>query len=148
MAQLRLAMAQVNPVVGDVAGNARMVRDRVSEAVAAGAHLVAFPEMVLTAYPVEDLALRDSFVEASRRAVVRLAAELATDGLGDVPVVVGYLDRADFVRAPSTPTRGERSPRTAPRSCTAGASSAGTRSTTCPTTASSTSTGSSPRATR
>ncbi len=74
MAQLRLAMAQVNPVVGDLPGNARMIRDRVAEAVAAGAHLVAFPEMVLTAYPVEDLALRESFVEASRRAVVQLAA--------------------------------------------------------------------------
>ena len=80
MAQLRLAMAQVNPVVGDLAGNARMVRDRVAEAAAAGAHLVAFPEMVLTAYPVEDLALRESFVEASRRALVRLAADLAADG--------------------------------------------------------------------
>ena len=95
MAQLRLAMAQVNPVVGDLAGNARMVRERVAEAAAAGAHLVAFPEMVLTAYPVEDLALRESFVEASRRALVRLAADLATDGYADLPVVVGYLDRAD-----------------------------------------------------
>jgi NAD+ synthase (glutamine-hydrolysing) len=88
-------MAQVNPVVGDLAGNARMIRDRVAEAAAAGAHLVAFPEMVLTAYPVEDLALRESFVEASRRALVRLAADLATDGYADLPVVVGYLDRAD-----------------------------------------------------
>ncbi|MEP6649715.1 MAG: NAD+ synthase [Lapillicoccus sp.] len=93
--QLRLAMAQVNPVVGDLAGNSRIVRDRVAEAVAAGAHLVAFPEMVLTAYPVEDLALRESFVEASRRSLVRLASDLAADGFGDVPVVVGYLDRAD-----------------------------------------------------
>jgi NAD+ synthase (glutamine-hydrolysing) len=99
--QLRLAMAQVNPVVGDLAGNAQMIRDHVAEAVAAGAHLVAFPEMVLTAYPVEDLALRDSFVEASRRAVVRLAADIAADGYGDVPVVVGYLDRADRSHAGS-----------------------------------------------
>jgi NAD+ synthase (glutamine-hydrolysing) len=95
MAQLRLAMAQVNPVVGDLTGNARMVRDRVAEAAAAGAHLVAFPEMVLTAYPVEDLALRESFVEASRRALVRLARDLDRDGYGELPVVVGYLDRAE-----------------------------------------------------
>jgi NAD+ synthase (glutamine-hydrolysing) len=111
--QLRIAMAQVNPVVGDLAGNARMIRDRVAEAAAAGAHLVAFPEMVLTAYPVEDLALRDSFVEASRRAVVRLAADIAADGYGDVPVVVGYLDRADEGAFDADPGR------TLPQNCAA-----------------------------
>ncbi len=105
MAQLRLAMAQVNPVVGDLPGNARIVRDRVAEAARAGAHLVAFPEMVLTAYPVEDLALRASFVEASRAALTRLAADLATDGYGDLPVVVGYLDRADVDTADGDPVR-------------------------------------------
>ena len=47
MAQLRLAMAQVNPVVGDLTRNARIVRDRVAEAAAAGAHLVAFHDMLL-----------------------------------------------------------------------------------------------------
>ena len=113
MAQLRLAMAQVNPVVGDLAGNARMVRERVAEAAAAGAHLVAFPEMVLTAYPVEDLALRESFVEASRRALVRLAADLATDGYADLPVVVGYLDRADEGALDADPGR------TLPQNCAA-----------------------------
>ena len=113
MAQLRLAMAQVNPVVGDLAGNARLVRERVAEAAAAGAHLVAFPEMVLTAYPVEDLALRESFVEASRRALVRLAADLATDGYADLPVVVGYLDRADEGALDADPGR------TLPQNCAA-----------------------------
>ena len=113
MAQLRLAMAQVNPVVGDLAGNARMVRERVAEAAAAGAHLVAFPEMVLTAYPVEDLALRESFVEASRRTLVRLAADLATDGYADLPVVVGYLDRADEGALDADPGR------TLPQNCAA-----------------------------
>ena len=113
MAQLRLAMAQVNPVVGDLAGNARMVRERVAEAAAAGAHLVAFPEMMLTAYPVEDLALRESFVEASRRTLVRLAADLATDGYADLPVVVGYLDRADEGALDADPGR------TLPQNCAA-----------------------------
>ncbi|HEY8305558.1 MAG TPA: NAD+ synthase [Lapillicoccus sp.] len=113
MAQLRLALAQVNPVLGDLAGNARMIRDRVAEAAAAGAHLVAFPEMVLTAYPVEDLALRESFVEASRRALVRLAADLATDGYADLPVVVGYLDRADENALDGDPGR------TLPQNCAA-----------------------------
>jgi NAD+ synthase (glutamine-hydrolysing) len=94
MPQLRLALAQVNAVVGDLAGNASMVRDWVARAAEAGAHLVAFPEMVLTGYPVEDLALRRSFVDASRAQLAQLATDLVGDGFGDLPVIVGYLDRA------------------------------------------------------
>jgi NAD+ synthase (glutamine-hydrolysing) len=95
MPQLRLALAQVDPTLGDLAANAALVREWAARAQDAGAHLVAFPEMVLTGYPVEDLALRSSFVEASRAALEQLAADLAADGLGDLPVVVGYLDRTD-----------------------------------------------------
>jgi NAD+ synthase (glutamine-hydrolysing) len=95
MPQLRLALAQVNPTVGDLKGNAHLVRDWTAKAADAGAHLVAFPEMVLTGYPVEDLALRSSFVEASRAALEQLALQLELDGHGDLPVVVGYLDRVD-----------------------------------------------------
>jgi len=94
MPQLRLALAQVDAVVGDLAGNARVVRDWSARAAAQGAHLVAFPEMMLTGYPVEDLALRRSFVDASVAGIASLAADLKADGLGDLPVVVGYLDRA------------------------------------------------------
>ena len=94
MPQMRLALAQVNPTVGDLAGNADLIRSWTARAAAAGAHLVAFPEMVLTGYPVEDLTLRSSFVEASRAAVHQLAADLAADGYGELPVVVGYLDHA------------------------------------------------------
>ncbi|MSW41744.1 MAG: NAD+ synthase, partial [Actinobacteria bacterium] len=74
MPQLRLALAQVNPTVGDLVGNAELVVRRTHEAVRAGAHLVAFPEMVLTGYPVEDLALRRSFQRASRAALHSVAA--------------------------------------------------------------------------
>ena len=77
MPTLRLALAQVNPTVGDLDGNARIVREHARAAADAGAHLVAFPEMVLTGYPVEDLVFRESFVAASRRALRRLAGELA-----------------------------------------------------------------------
>ena len=56
------------------------------------AHLVAFPEMMLTGYPIEDLALRPSFVEASRATLESVARRLADAGHGDVLVVVGYLD--------------------------------------------------------
>ncbi|MCO1582712.1 NAD+ synthase [Crossiella sp. SN42] len=93
MTQLRIALAQVNACVGDLVGNAKMVVEWTSKAVQAGAHLVAFPEMVLTGYPVEDLALRQSFAAASRAAVDELAERLAAAGCGEALVVVGYLDR-------------------------------------------------------
>jgi NAD+ synthase (glutamine-hydrolysing) len=95
MPQLRLALAQVNPTVGDLAANAALVLDYAARAHAAGAHLVVFPETVLTGYPVEDLALRTSFVEASRTALQRLAVDLDDAGLGALAVVVGYVDRVD-----------------------------------------------------
>ena len=107
MPRLRLALAQVDPTVGDLAGNAALVRRRAAEAAAAGAQLVAFPEMVLTGYPVEDLALRASFVEASRKAVRELAGELVVDGLGDLAVVVGYLDRVGTDGMTADPPAGD-----------------------------------------
>jgi len=115
MAQMRLALAQVNPTVGDLDGNARAVRDWSAKAAERGAHLVAFPEMMLTGYPVEDLALRASFVDASRAALFQLATDLAADGLGDLPVVVGYLGRAPYV---STTATGEVT-RPLPQNCAA-----------------------------
>jgi NAD+ synthase (glutamine-hydrolysing) len=89
---LRIALAQVNSTVGDIAGNAAAVRRWSRAAADAGAQLVAFPEMMLTGYPIEDLVFRDSFVEASQRGLRTLAADLAADGLGDLAVVVGYVD--------------------------------------------------------
>ena len=92
MAQLRLALAQLDVTVGDLSGNAAAIAQWTRHAADQGAHLVLFPEMALTGYPPEDLVLRRSFVEASRAALNTLAARLAADGLGDVAVVVGYLD--------------------------------------------------------
>ncbi|GFH34952.1 NAD+ synthase [Streptomyces pacificus] len=88
-------MNQIDSTVGDLAGNAESVLHWTRHAAAQGAHLVAFPEMALTGYPVEDLALRPSFVEASRAALRALAARLADEGFGEIPVVVGYLDRSE-----------------------------------------------------
>jgi NAD+ synthase (glutamine-hydrolysing) len=93
MPQLRLALAQVNARVGDLGGNAGLVLTWARDAVERGAHLIVFPEMVLTGYPVEDLALRDSFAAASHAALDALAGRLAEAGCGDAVVVVGYLDR-------------------------------------------------------
>ncbi|HEV2345240.1 MAG TPA: NAD+ synthase [Actinocrinis sp.] len=92
MAQLRIALAQINPTVGDLAGNAALILDSALRAESEGAHLLAVPEMALTGYPVEDLALRPSFVQGARAALDRLAADLADRGLGELVVVVGYLD--------------------------------------------------------
>jgi NAD+ synthase (glutamine-hydrolysing) len=89
---LRLALAQVNSTVGDLAGNAETVLRRTAQAAAAGAHVVAFPEMMLTGYPVEDLVLRPTFRSASRTALEKLAGDLASAGLGQIGVVVGFVD--------------------------------------------------------
>ncbi|MFI7546543.1 NAD+ synthase [Actinoplanes sp. NPDC049599] len=92
MPSLRVALAQVNSTVGDIPGNAAAVRHWSRTAAGAGAQLVAFPEMMLTGYPIEDLVFRDSFVRASQSALRTLATDLAADGLGEIAVVVGYVD--------------------------------------------------------
>jgi NAD+ synthase (glutamine-hydrolysing) len=89
---LRLALAQVNSTVGDLAGNAATVLRHAARAAEAGADLVAFPEMMLTGYPVEDLVLRTTFREASRTALEKLAGDLASHGLGHIAVIVGFVD--------------------------------------------------------
>jgi NAD+ synthase (glutamine-hydrolysing) len=86
-------LAQINPTVGDLSGNVERIAAAVRAAAEAGAHVVALPEMAVTGYPVEDLALRSGFVEASRTATAELATRLNRDGLGDVVVITGFLDR-------------------------------------------------------
>jgi len=90
---LRIALAQVNATVGDLDGNAELIADWTRRAAARGARVVVFPEMMLTGYPVEDLALRASFVDASIATLHSVARRLATEGLGGIAVVAGYLDR-------------------------------------------------------
>ncbi len=86
-------MAQVNPTVGNLSSNARLIRDSVNSALQiAPVDLILFGEMVLTGYPIEDLALRKDFQDASMNAIRNLAIDLATDGHGETHVIVGYLD--------------------------------------------------------
>ncbi len=93
MPKLRIALAQANSTVGDLAGNAAAIVDWTRRAAGRGARLVVFPEMMLTGYPVEDLALRASFIDASIEMLSSTAARLADEGLGGVAVVTGYLGR-------------------------------------------------------
>ncbi|MGA8986989.1 NAD+ synthase [Aeromicrobium sp.] len=94
---MRLALAQVNATVGDLAGNADIVVDYCRQAVAQGVHLVVFPEMMLTGYPIEDLAMRASLIGASRTAADDLAVRLQDEGCGELVVMVGFLDQAKDV---------------------------------------------------
>jgi NAD+ synthase (glutamine-hydrolysing) len=89
---LTLALAQVDPTVGDLEGNARLVRENAARARDAGAELVLFPELVLTGYPPEDLLLKEHFLQATQEALAALAAE--TQG---IVAMVGFPERADDV---------------------------------------------------
>lgn len=113
MPQLRIALAQLNPTVGDLDANAALVVGTVRQAQFNGAHLVAFPEMMLCGYPIEDLALRGSFQQASLAALATLAADLDSASCGDTVVVVGYLGMA----TDATPRLGQ--PVGAPQNCLA-----------------------------
>jgi NAD+ synthase (glutamine-hydrolysing) len=83
-----IALAQINPVVGDLSGNAKLIRDAAEVAYRSGAKLLVTPELALTGYPPEDLLLRPAFIEASADALDQLRSALAAyPGLA---VVVGH----------------------------------------------------------
>jgi NAD+ synthase (glutamine-hydrolysing) len=85
---MKVAIAQINPTVGDIAGNVRKIVEFGRRARAAQADLVIFPEMSVCGYPPMDLLLKDSFVRATLEGVEQIAKELA-----DISVMVGYVDR-------------------------------------------------------
>lgn len=80
--RLVIALAQVNPIVGDLAGNAALIRSTRQQAAAQGADLVVFPELVLTGYPPEDLVLRPGFLGHCRQWLEELAKDTADGGPG------------------------------------------------------------------
>ena len=92
MRRVRVALAQVNPTVGAIEANARLVIDWMGRARAAGADVVAFPELVLTGYPPEDLVFKPSFIETNLRALADVAAH--SRGL---TAVVGFVDKRDDI---------------------------------------------------
>src|ERR687898_2171128 len=77
---LRIALAQLNPTVGDVAGNAAKVREARAEAARLGAAVVMLPELFLAGYPPEDLVLKPAFQDVCRQACEELARETADGG--------------------------------------------------------------------
>lgn len=83
-----IALAQINPTVGDLDGNAARILEAYQRAVAAGAHLVVCPELCLTGYPPRDLLLRNTFVDQNLVQLQRLAASTGPAGL-----LVGHVDR-------------------------------------------------------
>ena len=93
--QIRIALAQINPTVGDLAANADLVSKYAFDAAKAGAVVVVYPEMILTGYPVEDLATRASFRSASINAVNQLAKRINDEGNGDLTLLVGYLGQSE-----------------------------------------------------
>ena len=93
--QIRVALAQINPTVGDLKKNADLISKHAFDAANAGAVIVVYPEMILTGYPVEDLANRASFREASIAAVSELATRINNEGNGDLTLLVGYLGQSD-----------------------------------------------------
>jgi len=96
--QIRIALAQINPTVGDLDKNADLISKYAFDATNAGATLIVFPEMVLTGYPVEDLANRASFRAASIEAVEKLATRVNQEGNGDLTLLVGYLGQSSSGR--------------------------------------------------
>src|SRR4051794_23703753 len=82
---MRLALAQINTVVGDLEGNRTLILTRLNEARESGAELVLFPELAVTGYPPEDLLLRPGFIRAAAATLQAIAAET-----NDVVAVVGF----------------------------------------------------------
>ena len=99
MPAVRVAMAQINPTVGDLAGNSSKILDFALRAKDQGANLVLFPELALSGYPIEDLALSQDFLTSSHQALLKLAGELDKAGCGEMTVVVGY---PGFAKTPTS----------------------------------------------
>ena len=104
MSTLRLALAQINTTVGDLAGNEKKIVEGITRARALGADLVAFPEMAVPGYPPEDLLLKPSFVQDNLATLERIAQATrarqsirAGESVPPIAAIVGYVDRADDI---------------------------------------------------
>jgi len=89
---LRIALAQINPTVGDFEGNVSKIIYHVEESVRAGAQVVVFPELAITGYPPEDLLLKPHFIEDNLEALKKVQKKVK-----DIIAVVGFVDRTDDI---------------------------------------------------
>ena len=109
MPRLRLAMAQTNPIVGDLRGNSERLLELATSAYSHGAQVFLTGELALTGYPIEDLALRDNFLVSATRHVAEFARLLEVAGMGELVVVLGHPDGphpvASDPTAPHQPAR-------------------------------------------
>ena len=85
---MRIALAQINPVVGDIAGNELLITNSIADALAAGAALVCLPELALTGYPPEDLLLKEHVLTDAAEALERIASDVE-----GIVAIVGYPQR-------------------------------------------------------
>ncbi len=90
MPKLRLALAQTNPVVGQLSENLNACFDMVKNAAEHGANIVLFGEMAATGYPIEDLAIRNRFILDAASSIEAFASKLLDSGLGDTAVIIGH----------------------------------------------------------
>src|SRR3990172_1479416 len=88
MKTLRLALAQINPTVGDIEGNAKKIIGYIKEAKSYGADMVAFPELSLTGYPPEDLLLKPKFIDDNLDCLNALSGKIK-----GITAIVGFVDR-------------------------------------------------------
>ncbi|TFG47053.1 MAG: NAD+ synthase [Dehalococcoidia bacterium] len=87
MKQLRLALAQINPTVGDLLDNIRLITANIEKAREQGAHIVAFPELAVCGYPPEDLLLKPGFIKANQKALEQIISTVH-----GITAVVGFVD--------------------------------------------------------
>jgi predicted amidohydrolase len=89
---MRIALAQINPTVGDLRGNATLIARMARQAAERGADVAVFPELSITGYPPRDLVEKPSFIDRSEQELERLAAETADL---NISIVCGYVARSD-----------------------------------------------------
>src|SRR5436305_1896291 len=85
---MKIALGQINPTVGDVAGNCRKILEFIEQAKSRGAKVVVFPELSIIGYPPKDLLLKPRFVEDNLRGLEQIAARVS-----EIDAVVGYAER-------------------------------------------------------
>jgi NAD+ synthase (glutamine-hydrolysing) len=84
---MKIAMAQINPIVGDIKGNLKRVLEKIEESKRLGANIIAFPEMVITGYPPQDLLHESDFIHANQNAIKEI-----TNSTEGIVVIVGFVD--------------------------------------------------------